>query len=149
MSTASIPAPTLTSSIRTLSGTSETTTVQTPVSRSTFAFALYNATDNELKSIDTTQLRQFILNACPYPDPASGVTTPSVNLLPSFSSLTSFSTPKIDRVRKLVASVGLTTYLGSLDSLDIQASFDSIFGNTPVILRVTSRAAGSCAIQKR
>ena len=42
----------------------------------------------------------------------------------------------------------MTTYLGSLNFLDSQASFDYIFGNTPVMLRVTRRAAGSCATEE-
>ena len=147
-STASPPAPTLTSGIRTPPGTPKTTMVQTPASRSISAFALDNATDDELNSMDATQLRQFILTARPSPYPASGVTTPSVNLLPSLSSLTSSSTPKMDRVRKSVASVGVTIYIGSLDLLDSQASFDSILGNTLVILRVTRRTAGSCATEE-
>ena len=99
MSTASTPAPALTSSIRTPPSTPKPTMIQTPASRSTSAFALDNATDDEINPMDATQLRQFILNARPSPYPAYGVTTPSVNLLPSYSSLTSSSIPKMDRVR--------------------------------------------------
>ena len=148
MSTASTFVPALTSGIRTPPCTPKITMVQTPASRSTSAFALDNATDDELNSMEAMQLRQFILTARTSPYPASGVTTPSVNLLPSFSSLTSSSTPKIDRVCKLVTSVRVTTYLGSLDFMDSQTSFDSIFGNTPVMLRVTRRAVGSCATEE-
>jgi len=54
----------------------------------------------------------------------------------------------MDRVRQSVTSVGVTTYVGSLDFLDSQASFDSIFRNTPVMLRVTRRATGSCATEE-
>ena len=97
--------------------------------------------------MDATQLGQFNLNARPSPYPASGVTIPSINLLPSFFSLTSSSTPKMDRVRKSIDSVGVTTYLGSLNFLDSLSSFDSIFGNTPVMLCVTRRAAGSCVTE--
>ena len=39
----------------------------------------------------------------------------------------------------------MTIYLGSLDFLDSQASFDDIFGITLVMLCVKRRAAGSCA----
>ena len=93
--------------------------------------------------MNATQLRQFILDARPSSNPVSGATIPSVNLLPSFSSPPSFSTPKMDRVRKSVASVGVTTYLGSLEFLDCQTTFDSIFGPTPIMLRVSKRAAGT------
>ena len=41
----------------------------------------------------------------------------------------------------------MTTYLGSLDFLDSKATFDYIFGNIPVMLRVTRRAVGSCATE--
>ena len=142
-----LPLPLLTG-IRTPPGTPNPTMVQTPTSRSTSSFALDNATDDELYSMDATQLHQFILTARTSPYPASGATTPSVNLFPSFSSLTSSPTPKMDRVRQSVASVGVTTYLGSFDLMDSQASFDSIFGDTPVMLRVTRRAAGSCATEE-
>jgi len=147
MSTASTPAPALTSGIRTPPSTPTPTMVQSPASCFTSAFTLDNATDDEFISMDATQLCQFILNARPSPYAASGVTTSSVNLLSS-SSLTSSFTSKMDRVCKSVASVGVTTYLGSLDFLDSQASFDSIFGNTPVIIRVTRRAAVSCATEE-
>ena len=148
MSTASTPAPALTSGIHTPHSTHKPTMVQTPVSRSISEFSLDNETNEELNSMDATQLRQFILNARPSSHPASGVTTPSVTLLPSFSSLTSYSTPKMEKVRKSVASVGVTTYFGFLDFLDSQASFDYIFGNTLVMLRVTRRAVGSCATKE-
>ena len=96
MSTASTPAPVLTSSIHTSLSTLKPTMVQTPASRSTSEFPLDNATDDEINSMDATQLRQFILNARPSSYPTSSVITPIVILLPSFSSLTSSSTPKID-----------------------------------------------------
>ena len=110
MSTAFTPAPSLTSGICTPLSTPKPTMVQIPTSRSTSTFALDNATDDELNSMNATQLCQFILNARLSPYPASGVTTPSVNLLPYFYSLISSSTPKMDRVRKSVASIGVTTY---------------------------------------
>ena len=110
MSTVFTPAPSLTSGIRTPPSTPKPTMMQIPTSRSTSTFALDNATDDELNSMNATQLCQFILNARLSPYPASGVTTQSVNLLPSFSSLISSSTPKMDRVRKSVTSIGVTTY---------------------------------------
>ena len=113
MLTTLTPAPASTFGIRTPSSTPKPMMVQTSASRSTSAFALDNATDDELNSMEATQLRQFILNFRLSFNPAFGVTTPSVNLLPSFSSLTTFSTPKMERVHKSVASVGMTTYLGS------------------------------------
>ena len=112
MSTASAPSPTLVSNIHTPPSTPDSTMVQTPASRPTSAFALNNATDDVLALMDAT------LNARPSSNLVFGVTTPSVNLLPSFSSFPSSSTPKMDRVRKSVGSVGVTAYLGSLDFLD-------------------------------
>ena len=119
MSTTSTPVPVLTYGICTPPSTYKPTMIQTPASCSTSEFALDNVTDDEINSMDATQLRQFILNDHPSPYLASGVTTPSVNLLSSFSFLASSSTPKMDRVRKSVASVGVTTYLGSLEFLNI------------------------------
>ena len=54
----------------------------------------------------------------------------------------------MDRVRKSIASVGVTTYLGSLEFLDCQTTFDSIFWPTPIMRRVSKRAAGSCATEE-
>ena len=54
----------------------------------------------------------------------------------------------MDRVRKSAASVGVTTYLGSFDFLDCQTTFDYIFGNTPVMLRVTRRVIEACATEE-
>ena len=116
----STPVHTLASSIHTPPSTPTLTMVQTPASRSTSEFALDKTIDDDLNSMDATQLRQFILNTRPSSNPASGVTTPSVKFLPSFYSLTPSSTPKMDRVRKSVASVGMITYLGSLGFLDNQ-----------------------------
>ena len=53
----------------------------------------------------------------------------------------------MDRVRSSGALIGLTTYLGPVYCLDNQQSFDSVFGNTPVMLSVSKRAAGTCAIE--
>ena len=54
----------------------------------------------------------------------------------------------MDRVRRSVTSVGVTRYLGSLNFINSQASFDSIFGPTSVMLRVSKRVAGTCAIEE-
>ena len=53
----------------------------------------------------------------------------------------------MDRVRSSDDSDGLTTYLGPLDFLDDQRSFHSVFGTTPVMIRVSKRAAGTCTIE--
>ena len=55
----------------------------------------------------------------------------------------------MDRVRKSVAFVGVTTYRVSFDFFDIQASFDSIFGKNPVMLRVSKGVADTYAIEER
>ena len=68
-------------------------------------------------------------------------------MLPSFTSFPSSSTPKMDRVRQSISSVGVTTYLGSLNFLDRQVSFNSIFGLYPAILRVSKRVADTCVIE--
>ena len=147
MSNASTPTPILASNMRTLPGTPDPTMIQTPVSSSTPVFILDNATDDVLTLMDTTQLRQFILDARPSSATVSGATTPSVNFLPSFSFSPSSSTPQIDRVRRSITSVGMTTCLVSLDSLDTQASFDSVFGQHPVMIRVSKQTVGTCAIE--
>ena len=105
MSTASTPAPVLAFGIHTPPITPKFTMVQIPASRSTTDFALDNATDDELNSMDETQLRQIILNARPFSNPASGVPTPSVNLLPSsFAShhfyYQNISSPQIGCLRR-------------------------------------------------
>ena len=84
MSTTSTPASALSTGIRTPLGTLNPLMVQTPASRFTSTFALDNATDDELHSMDATQLRQFILTARTSPYPAFGGTTPSVNLFAFF-----------------------------------------------------------------
>ena len=86
MSTVSTPAPVLTSGIHTPPITPKPTMVQTPASCSSSQFALDNAIDNGLNSMNARQLRQLFLNTRPSSYPASGVTTPSVNLLSFFFS---------------------------------------------------------------
>ena len=122
--------------------------IQTPASHLTSAFALNNATDEDLALTDATQLRQFILDACLSSNPVSGVTTPSVNLFPSFFPFPTSSKPKMDRVHQSIASIEVATYLGSFDFLDGQASFDFIFGPNQVMLRISKRAAGTCDIEE-
>ena len=53
----------------------------------------------------------------------------------------------MDRVRQSILSIGVTTYLGSLDLLDRQVSFDYIFGLYPAMLRVSKRVADTCVIE--
>ena len=143
----STPTPVLASNMRTPPGTPDPTMIQTPVLSSTPVFMLDNATVDVLDLMDTTQLRQFILDARPSSATVSGATTPSVNFLLSFSSSPSSSTPQIDRVRRSITSVGMTTGLGSLDFLDSQANLDSVFGQHPVIIQVSKRNVGTCAIE--
>ena len=95
--------------------------------------------------MDETQLRKLISDARTFTNPTPAVATPSVNLLSSFTSCS--STPKMDCVRTSVASRRVSTYLGPMDCLDNQASFVSVFGLNPVMLRVSKRAAGTCAIE--
>jgi len=53
----------------------------------------------------------------------------------------------MDRVRISVASGRLSTYLGPMNFLDNQASFVSVFGLNPVMLRVSKRVVDTCAIE--
>ena len=121
------------------------TPIQASVAGPSIISALTNATYDVLKTMDETQLRQFIIDARKYTNPTPTIATPSVNLLSSFTSYS--STPKIDRVRKSVASGRLSTYLGRINFLNNQASFVFVFGLNPVMLRVSKRAAGTCATE--
>ena len=146
MPTASAPTPILASNIRAPLGTPDPTMVQSPAPRSTPAFMLDTATDDVFNSMDATQLRQFIHDARPSSVTIFGATTPSVNLLPSFASFSSSSTPEMDQFLRSISSVGMVTHLGSLDFLDFldsQGSFDSVFGQNPVMIRVSKRAVGT------
>jgi len=125
--------------------------LSSPASRPSLAFALENAMDNVLTSTNAAQLRQFIIDArgpsnLPS-NPSPVLTTPKTNRLLLFTSPSISFTPKMDRVRFSGASGGSTTYLGSLDFLDNQRSFDSVFGTTPVMIHLSKRAAVTCAIE--
>ena len=98
--------------------------------------------------VDATQLRQFILDARSSSISISSVATPSLNLSPSLSAFLSSSTSKMDRVCQSVTSVGVKTYLGSLDFIDDQVSLDSISGPNPVMMRVLKRSTGTCTIEE-
>ena len=113
MSTASDRTPF--SGLRTPPSTPDPNMTQPLASNSASNFAFDTATDDVLSSMFATQLRQFILDARCSSYPAFGATTPSVNILPSFSLSPSSFTPKMDRVRQSITSVGVTTYLGSLE----------------------------------
>ena len=143
MPTASAPTPILASNIRAPLGTPDPTLVQTPAPRSTPVFMLDNTADDVLNSMDTTQLRKFIHDARQSSVTVFGATTPSVNLLPSFASFPSSSTPEMDQFLRSISSFGMVTHLGSLDFLDSQGSFDSVFGQNPVMIRVSKRAVGT------
>ena len=75
--------------------------------------ALTNAIDDVLKTVDETQLRQFIIDARKSTNPTPDVATPSVNRLSTFISCS--STPTMDRVRTSVASGRLSTHLGPMN----------------------------------
>ena len=92
MSTASARTPI--SSIHTPPITPDLKMTQPLASSSASSFAFDNATEHVLASMNATQLRQFIRDSRPSSYPASGTTTPSVNLLSSFSPSPSSSTPK-------------------------------------------------------
>ena len=51
-------------------------------------------------------------------------------------------TPEMHRVHSIDLSSGFNTYTGPLHFLDSHASFDAIFGNDPVMLRLTNRSKG-------
>ena len=99
ISTASDPVLILTSNIRTPTHTPDPVSVQTPMSCTSSAFALNNATDEVLDVMEATQLRRFIIDACASTKTIPGITTASVKMLPSFSSFPSSSIHKMDHVR--------------------------------------------------
>jgi len=130
-----------------------------PVSSPSLTFVLENTTDNVFTSMNAAQLRQFIIDArgpshlspsitthIP-PNFSPSVTAPQNNRLISFTSPPISSTPKMNRVRSSGSSGGLTTYFRPIDFLDNQRSFDYVFGTTPVMLRVSKWAAGTCEIE--
>ena len=125
--------------------TSPGTPIQSSASSSSVTSVLTNATEDVLKAMDETQLRQFISDTRNFTNPTPAIAIPSVNILSSFTSCS--STPKMDRVRTSVASSRLSTYLRPMDLLDNQASFVSVFSINHVILRVSKRAAGTCVIE--
>lgn len=49
------------------------------------------------------------------------------------------ATPKMDRVRSVLSTDTVYTFLGPLDFLDSQSSIDSVFGSNPTILRLSPR----------
>ena len=126
--------------------TPPSTPIQSSASGPSITSALTNALDDMLKAMDETQLRKLISDARTFTNPAPTVATPSVNLLSSFTSCS--STSKMDCVRTSVTYRRVSTYLGPMDFLDNQASFVSVFGLNPVMLRVSKRAAGTCAIEE-
>ena len=121
------------------------TPIQSSASDPSVISALTNATYDVLKTMDETQLRQFIIAARKSNNPTPTVATSNVKLLSSFTSYS--STPKMVRVRTSVASGRLSTYLGPMNFLDNQASFVSVFGLNPVMIRVSKHVAGICATE--
>ena len=51
----------------------------------------------------------------------------------------------MNRVRSVAISDDFMTYIGPLDFLDSQTSFDAVFGDDRTMLRLTSRNRGQCA----
>ena len=118
-----------------------------PRLRRVLKFALENATDDVLTSMDATQLREFIIDARGPIHLSPCVTTPKTNRFLPFTSPSTSSTPKMGHIRSSGASGELTKYLGPIDVIDNQRSFDSVFGTKPVMLNVSKRLAGACAIE--
>ena len=79
------------------------------LSRLSLKFALENATDDVLNSMNATQLRQFIIDARGPINLSPCVIAPKTNRSLSFTSPSTSSTPKMDRVRSSSSSEGLTT----------------------------------------
>ena len=97
-----------------------------PRLRRVLKFALENATDDVLTSMDATQLREFIIDARGPIHLSPCVTTPKTNRFLPFTSPSTYSTPKMGHIRSSGASGELTKYLGPIDVLDNQRSFDSV-----------------------
>ena len=99
-----------------------------------------NLSDDILSSMAPVELRTLFIIA------RETISVPPVNLFP-FSTITlaNPTTPKMDRVRSVSLSCGVTTYTGSLGFLDSRSSFDTVFGDDPTMLRLTSRNKGVCA----
>jgi len=108
-----------------------------PRLRRVLKFALENATDDVLTSMDATQLREFIIDARGPIHLSPCVTTPKTNRFLPFTSPSTSSIPKMGHIRSSGASGELTKYLGPIDVIDNQRSFDSVFGTKPVILCVS------------
>ena len=53
----------------------------------------------------------------------------------------------MDRVRSINSVASMTTFMGPLDFLDSQSSFDLIFGLCPTMLRIYKRGKKSCATE--
>ena len=119
--------------------------IQTSASGPSVIFTLTNETDDVLRTMDEAQFRQFITDARKSTNPTPTVATSSVNILSTFTSYS--STPMMHRVRTSVASGRLLTYLGPMNFLDNQASFVSVFGLNPVMLRVCKRATDTFVIE--
>ena len=104
-------------------------------------FTLGNLSYDILSSMTPDELRNLVITA------RETISVPPINL---FSIPTSISfvahkpsvSPKIDRVHSVAISGGFMTYIGPLDFLDFQSSFDTGFGDDPTMLRLNSRNRG-------
>ena len=107
-------------------------------------FTLGNLLDDILSGMTLDELRKLVITA------RETISVPSINLFSTPTSISSMAhkpsvTPKMDRVRSVAISGGFMTYSRQLDVLDSQSSFDTVFGDDPTMLRLTSRNRRQCA----
>ena len=147
MLTASTPTPVLASGIHTPPSTPKPTMIQTPLRFPLLNLRWITQQTTILIRLTRCSCANLFLTIVHFltPHPMFPHQASTFCLL---FSLTSSSTPKMNRVRKSVASVGVTTYLGSFDFLESQASFHYIFGIIPVMLYATRRTAVSCTTEE-
>ena len=147
MLTASTPTPVLASGIHTPPSTPKPTMIQTPLRFPLLNLRWITQQTTILIRLTRCNCANLFLTIVHFltPHPMFPHQASTFCLL---FSLTSSSTPKMNRVRKSVASVGVTTYLGSFDFLESQASFHYIFGIIPVMLYATRRTAVSCTTEE-
>ena len=142
-----------------LTSTEQTSTISTPTTPvrnpppstskppqtvEALGFTLGNLSDEIVSSMTSVELRTLLITA------RKTISVPPVNLFPtsipiSTTALANLAIPKMDRVRSVALSGGVMTYTGPFDFLDSQSSFDTVFGDDPTMLRLTSRNKGVCA----
>ena len=111
------------------------------------AFTLGNLSDDILSDMEPDQLLKFVINTCdsiplaPSPSikfiaPCDLFSTPQSLLLTSpYISLTS----KMDRVWYIALSGDVMTFTRYLNFLDLQDSFDIMFGDDPTMMSLIPR----------